>query len=279
MDSGGSPAAHFCENGGVPVAGKKTEYRRIRMDSGHHRRIRLTAAVLGLLAFVPMALRLYDLMVVNYDYYAREALRNQTRTTYVTAMRGAIYDRNMNTLAASVGVENVYLDPHELKQSKADLSAIAAFLGELLDVDPESIEKKGTQSLYHIHVILYGLTADVHNDLRIIFFQERNISLHEYVNAGVLQTDGIEHTAVYFCHTRGRVAGPGHIGYTLGHHRTQAVQIYEFFIFHAGAKGSGCCHYGVFESYSCNRCLCIHQISTSSASNTGPSVQILALCT
>ena len=143
MGSGGSPAAHFCENGGVPVAGKKTEYRRIRMDSGHHRRIRLTAAVLGLLAFVPMALRLYDLMVVNYDYYAREALRNQTRTTYVTAMRGAIYDRNMNTLAASVGVENVYLDPHELKQSKADLSAIAAFLGELLDVDPESIEKKG----------------------------------------------------------------------------------------------------------------------------------------
>ncbi len=143
MGSGGSPAAHFCENGGVPVAGKKTEYRRIRMDSGHHRRIRLTAAVLGLLAFVPMALRLYDLMVVNYDYYAREALRNQTRTTYVTAMRGAIYDRNMNTLAASVGVENVYLDPHELKQSKADLSAIAAFLGELLDADPESIEKKG----------------------------------------------------------------------------------------------------------------------------------------
>ena len=143
MGSGGSPAAHFCENGGVPVAGKKTEYRRIRMDSGHHRRIRLTAAVLGLLAFVPMALRLYDLMVVNYDYYAREALRNQTRTTYVTAMRGAIYDRNMNALAASVGVENVYLDPHELKQSKADLSAIAAFLGELLDVDPESIEKKG----------------------------------------------------------------------------------------------------------------------------------------
>ena len=53
MGSGGSPAAHFCENGGVPVAGKKTEYRRIRMDSGHHRRIRLTAAVLGLLAFVP----------------------------------------------------------------------------------------------------------------------------------------------------------------------------------------------------------------------------------
>ena len=60
------------------MAGKKPEYRRIRMDSGHHRRIRLTAAVLGLLAFVPMALRLYDLMVVNYDYYAREPVASCT---------------------------------------------------------------------------------------------------------------------------------------------------------------------------------------------------------
>lgn len=175
MGSGGSPAAHFCENGGVPVAGKKTEYRRIRMDSGHHRRIRLTAAVLGLLAFVPMALRLYDLMVVNYDYYAREALRNQTRTTYVTAMRGAIYDRNMNTLAASVGVENVYLDPHELKQSKADLSAIAAFLGELLDVDPESIEKKGKDLSKRYQMVAARVDRETGAKIRS-YIQENNIS-------------------------------------------------------------------------------------------------------
>ena len=175
MGSGGSPAAHFCENGGVPVAGKKTEYRRIRMDSGHHRRIRLTAAVLGLLAFVPMALRLYDLMVVNYDYYAREALRNQTRTTYVTAMRGAIYDRNMNALAASVGVENVYLDPHELKQSKADLSAIAAFLGELLDVDPESIEKKGKDLSKRYQMVAARVDRETGAKIRS-YIQENDIS-------------------------------------------------------------------------------------------------------
>lgn len=175
MGSGGSPAAHFCENGGVPVAGKKTEYRRIRMDSGHHRRIRVTAAVLGLLAFVPMALRLYDLMVVNYDYYAREALRNQTRTTYVTAMRGAIYDRNMNTLAASVGVENVYLDPHELKQSRADLSAIAAFLGELLDVDPESIEKKGKDLSKRYQMVAARVDRETGAKIRS-YIQENDIS-------------------------------------------------------------------------------------------------------
>ena len=117
-------------------------YERLRLDSGHHRRILLTAAVLGMLAFVPVGLRLYDLMVTNYDYYAQLALRNQTRTTRVEAARGDICDRNMNILATTVGVENVYLDPHELKQSKADIPAIAQKLGQILDKDPGWIQEQ-----------------------------------------------------------------------------------------------------------------------------------------
>ena len=115
---------------------KKQEYNRLRLDSGQHRRILLAAALLGLLAFVPGGLRLYDLMIESYEYYAGLALRNQTRSTTVTADRGDIYDRNMNVLATDRGVENVYLDPHELKQAKEDLNAIAEVLGEILDKDP-----------------------------------------------------------------------------------------------------------------------------------------------
>ncbi len=121
---------------------RKKGYSRVRGDSGQHRRILATAAVLGLLAFVPISIRLYDLMITSYDYYADLALRNQTRTTNVTAERGAIYDRNMNILACSQTVENVYLDPHELKQSKADLEAISQKLGDLLDRDPAWILKQ-----------------------------------------------------------------------------------------------------------------------------------------
>ena len=119
--------------------GRKSEekkYARLRLDSGHHKRIMLAAAVLGILAFVPVTLRLYDLMVTSYDHYADLALRNQTRTTKVEAERGDICDRNMNILATTVSVENVYLDPHELKQSKADIPAIASKLGQILDRDP-----------------------------------------------------------------------------------------------------------------------------------------------
>ena len=118
---------------------KRKEYSRLRGDTGQHHRVMAVMAVLGILAFVPVGVRLYQLMVTEYDYYSSLALRNQTRTTTVTADRGNIYDRNMNVLATSVSVENVYLDPHELKQSKADLEDIAETLGEILDKDPEWI--------------------------------------------------------------------------------------------------------------------------------------------
>ena len=115
------------------------ETGRLRYDTGQHSRILIVMLFLGVLAFVPVGVRLYGLMVTDYDYYANLALRNQTRTTTVTAQRGNIYDRNMNVLAASVSVENVYLDPHELKQAKEDLSLISQTLGEFLDKDPQWI--------------------------------------------------------------------------------------------------------------------------------------------
>ena len=128
-----------CAMGNKP---KKQTYERVRMDSGHHRRLLVTMAVLGMLAFLPVFWRLYDLMIRQYDYYAGLALRNQTRTTTVTAHRGDICDRNMNLLATSVNVENVYLDPQELRQSKADIKAVSQVLGTLLDKDPVWIEEQ-----------------------------------------------------------------------------------------------------------------------------------------
>ncbi len=115
---------------------------RLRLDSGQHRRIMAVMVVFGLLAFVPVGVRLYSLMITDYDYYANLALRNQTRTTSVTAHRGDIYDRNMNVLATSVTVENVYLDPHELKQSKADIQAVSQALGQILEKDAQWIAEQ-----------------------------------------------------------------------------------------------------------------------------------------
>lgn len=154
---------------------KRKNEERIRADSGQHRRILAVMAVLGIIAFLPVGLRLYSLMITNYDYYSNLALRNQTRTTVVTADRGTIYDRNMNILAISRTVENIYLDPHELKQSKADLDIIAQKLHEILGVEEETVRKKGSDLTKRYQQIAAGVEEEVAAQVRS-FINEQGIS-------------------------------------------------------------------------------------------------------
>ena len=132
-------------------------------------------AILGLTAFVPVVFQLYSLMIGQYDYYSSQALRNQTRTTAVTAQRGTIYDRNMNMLAVSKTVENVYLDPHELKQSKADIALIAQTLGELLQVDPQRIVKLSKDLTKRYQQVAARVDEEVAGKIRA-FINENEIS-------------------------------------------------------------------------------------------------------
>ena len=124
------------------MAKHKDHFGRVRGDSGQRRRILLVSIMLGLLAFVPVTFRLYRLMVVDHGYYKDLALRNQSRTTNVTTDRGQILDCNMNILAVSKTVETVYLDPYELRQSKADITLVSNTLGQILDLDPTWISEQ-----------------------------------------------------------------------------------------------------------------------------------------
>ena len=132
-------------------------------------------AILAVAAFIPVTLRLYYLMIGNYDKYSQLALRNQTRTTAVTADRGTIYDRNMNILAVSVSVENIYLDPHELKQSKADIPAISQKLGQLLEIDPSVIEKKARDLTKRYQLVKDRVGEEIASQIRS-YINENEIS-------------------------------------------------------------------------------------------------------
>ena len=150
-------------------------YSRVRLDSGHHRRILAVMVLLGIAAFVPPAVRLYQLMVADFGYYSELALRNQTRTTYVNADRGTLYDCNMNVLAVSQSVENVYLDPHELKQSKADVEAISLFLGELLGKEPGWIAEQAVNFRQRYRQVGAGVDRDTGSAIRE-YIRQNNIS-------------------------------------------------------------------------------------------------------
>ena len=132
---------------------RKKTYRRIRGDSGQLRRTKIVMAVLGAAAFVPVVGQLYSLMVTQYDTYSALALSNQSRSTAITPERGTIYDRNMNILAASKTVENVYIDPRELHQTGMDIEAVSEALGEILDVDAAKVEKLANDQTKRYHLI------------------------------------------------------------------------------------------------------------------------------
>ena len=157
------------------MAKHKKEFARIRGDSGHHKRILAVMALFGAVAFLPVGAQLYHLMIGQYDYYSNLALRNQTRTTVVTADRGTIYDRNMNMLAVSTSVENVYLDPHELKQSKANIPEIAKTLGELLDKDPAWIEAQAGDTTKRYKQIAARISEELAGKIRA-YINENQIS-------------------------------------------------------------------------------------------------------
>ena len=153
----------------------KIHYERSRINSGHHRRILAVMLLMAFLAFIPVSLRLFDLMVLQYDHYAALALRNQTRTTAVTADRGTIYDVNMNILACSQSVEDVYLDPHELKQAKEDIGEISAVLGEILDISPDWIAQQAADTKMRYKRIASAIDLNTASRIRA-FINQREIS-------------------------------------------------------------------------------------------------------
>ena len=154
---------------------KRKGYERLRGDTGQHRRIMAVMALLGVLAFVPVTWRLYTLMIADYDYYAGQALRNQTRSTTVSACRGSIYDRNMELLATSVSVENIYLNPRELKQSGADIEKIAADLAPILEREAAWIAEQGRQTSRRYMQIGWNVDEDTAARVRS-YINDNNIS-------------------------------------------------------------------------------------------------------
>ncbi len=151
------------------------KYGRIRGDSGQRRRVLLVSLLLGILAFVPVLVRLVQLMVVDYDYYTRLALDNQTRITQVTGERGRIYDRNMNVLAANTSVEHVYLDPHELKQSQADMEKVSSFLADTLELDRDWVLEQGKDLTKRYKQVAAGISTETAETIRT-FINENKIS-------------------------------------------------------------------------------------------------------
>ena len=78
-------------------------------------RISVLVAVLVLFCFSVVAVRLFWMQVIRYDYYREKALNFQTKDSIIEPKRGTIYDRNHKVLAQSASTKSVLINPNGLK--------------------------------------------------------------------------------------------------------------------------------------------------------------------
>ena len=117
------------------------------------RRGAVLAAIFGVGAFSILLARLYYLQITRHSFYEELAVSQQLRSATGTAERGVIYDCNMNILAVSASVDNVYLSPAEIEANGEDRELIARGLSEILGLDYEDVyEKSGRRGSWYVTV-------------------------------------------------------------------------------------------------------------------------------
>ena len=77
-------------------------------------RTMLVMVLLGVVTFVLLFWKLYDLQINRHEEMQGMAVNQQTREVVVTASRGSIYDRDGNVLAVSATAESLYISPKDI---------------------------------------------------------------------------------------------------------------------------------------------------------------------
>ena len=136
--------------------------------------------LMGVVMFVLLFFRLFDLQITRHEELQSKAVNQQTRRTVVTASRGSIYDTAGNLLAISSRAEPLLLSPLEIDNALNDTEtpvtwtkdSLAAGLAEILGKDAASIRKRmdNVKSQYE----LIQLRADEEVAAKVRAYVEEN---------------------------------------------------------------------------------------------------------
>ena len=136
--------------------------------------------LMGVVMFVLLFFRLFDLQIARHEELQSKAVNQQTRRTVVTASRGTIYDTAGNILAISSSAETIILSPLEIDNALNDTEnpvtwtkdSLAAGLAEILGKDAASIRKRmdNVKSQYE----LIQLRADEEVAAKVRAYVEEN---------------------------------------------------------------------------------------------------------
>ena len=139
--------------------------------------------LMGVVMFVLLFFRLFDLQITRHEELQSKAVNQQTRRTVVTASRGTIYDTAGNILAISSSAETIILSPLEINNALNDTEnpvtwtkdSLAAGLAEILGKDAASIRKRMDNVKSQYELIQLRADEEVAAKVRA-YVEENNIS-------------------------------------------------------------------------------------------------------
>lgn len=178
----------MAQNGGE--INRKSEKVR-RANRIIQNRTMILMAVLGVLVFLILVIKLFSLQILRHDELEAKALDQQTRSTEVAATRGTIYDRNGNIMAISATAETVFLSPLEMDRALSDKDnpvawtkdSVAQKLSEILEINKEGILKKMERTDSQYEVLKLRVEEDVANQIRTFINDEGVVGVYMVTDA------------------------------------------------------------------------------------------------
>lgn len=154
-------------------------------------RTMILMAVLGVLVFLILVIKLFSLQILRHDELEAKALDQQTRSTEVAATRGTIYDRNGNIMAISATAETVFLSPLEMDRALSDKDnpvawtkdSVAQKLSEILEINKEGILKKMERTDSQYEVLKLRVEEDVADQIRTFINDEGVVGVYMVTDA------------------------------------------------------------------------------------------------
>ena len=178
----------MAQNGGE--INRKSEKVR-RANRIIQNRTMILMAVLGVLVFLILVIKLFSLQILRHDELEAKALDQQTRSTEVAATRGTIYDCNGNIMAISATAETVFLSPLEMDRALSDKDnpvawtkdSVAQKLSEILEINKEGILKKMERTDSQYEVLKLRVEEDVADQIRTFINDEGVVGVYMVTDA------------------------------------------------------------------------------------------------
>ena len=142
--------------------------------------------LMGVVMFVLLFFRLFDLQITRHEELQGKAVNQQTRRTVVTANRGTIYDAGGNILAISSSAETIILSPLEIDNAVNDTEnpvswtkeSLAAGLAEILGKDASAIRKRMDNVKSQYEVIQLRADEDTAAKVRSYVDENKIVGVH-----------------------------------------------------------------------------------------------------